>query len=656
MNVKHYLTLLTHWAWLLALGLLLGAASAFGFSYFQSPVYRASTSVQVISAPKGNSSDYSFLAAQQLAQTYVQTITTDPIIEAAGQQLGFVVDRKQVSAAIVPNTQLIAIDVEDGSPQRAAEIANTLVTVFEQRNAALQALQFSDSEESLKSQIAQIETQISALQAQIASLQAQSSALSDAKVQESIDKTKIEMDRLQQEIVTLKADIFTLNTREKVGWATATPSPDTVSKVNEKDLQLKQVQSTYDLYNQIYANLVVLGASSVKNESSAQQLQNESNAQQLQTTVVLYQQIRANLLSSYESVRLARMTSTSNIVSIEPARAPLEPIRPKIPINTGLGAALGLLLAGAIVFLVEYLDDSLKTAEQISQVLGLPVIGYIAEIEHGTDAAYVSDNPRSPVAEAFRSLRTNLEFAGVDQPLKTLLVVSVHPGEGKSTIAANLAVTLAQGGKHVLLMDADLRRPQVHRIFGLTNRAGLSDLFRDVISLADITRTWSDPNLEIVTSGNIPPNPADLLASKKMESILATAQHGFDMVIVDAPPFLVADASILAARMDGVLLVIRPGKTPADAALSTLEQMKRAGARIVGVVLNRIPRNRPTYYGGYRHYTAYYKGEYTYYEAPNKKGSLTAGERTSRKWSIGNLFGKQKRVAPALEKPDLPKK
>jgi capsular exopolysaccharide synthesis family protein len=634
MEIKYYLTLLRHWAWLLILGLVLGAASAFGFSYYQSPVYRASTSVQVISAPKGNSSDYSFIAAQQLAQTYVQTIKTSPIIDAVSQKLGYAVELNQISAAIVPNTQLIKIAVEDDSPQRATDIANTLVTVFVQRNAELQALQFSDSEESLKSQIAQIETQIE-------SLQTQSSAASDARLQESIDKTRAEMDRLQSEIVSIKAVIFTLNNREKIGKETPTPAPDIISKVNEKELQLKQLQSTYDLYNQIYANLVVLGASSVKNDNSAQQLQ---------STLALYQQIRANLLGSYESIRLARLTSTSNIVSVEPAVAPFEPIRPRIPTNTGLGAVVGLLIAAAIVFLLEYLDDTLKTVEQISQLLGLPVIGYIAEIEHPRESAYVSDNPRSPVAEAFRTLRTNLEFAGVDQPLKSLLVVSVHPGEGKSTIAANLAVTLAQGGKHVLLLDADLRRPQVHRIFGLSNCTGLTDMFRESFSLTDLTRPWSNPNLGIITSGDIPPNPADLLASKKMESILTTAKQAADMVIVDAPPFLVADASILASRMDGVLLVIRPGKTPTDAALSTLEQMKRAGARIVGVVMNRIPRNRPTYYGGYRHYTGYYKGYSAYDEA-----SIKTGAQVSRKWSLKNLFGTPKKISSAPEPADLSK-
>jgi capsular exopolysaccharide synthesis family protein len=564
-----------------------------------------------------------------LAQTYAQTLRTSALLDAVSGKLGYPVSGGQVNVTIVQNTQLIDIAIEDSNPERTAEIANTLVNVFAQRNADMQAQQFTASEDSLKAQIAQVE-------AQIASLQSQSSTVADAKLQENIDKTKSEMDALQKQIVEMNAEINQLKTVTKIGFATPTPDPVNVSKINEKELELQQIQGTYDLYKQIYTNLVVLGDSSVKNDTTAQQMQ---------STLAIYQQIRANLLNSYENIRLTRLSRTSNIVSIEPARVPVSPIRPQPLTNAALGAVVGLMLAAGIVFLFEYLDDTIKSAEQVGQMLGLPVIGYIAEIEHGPESAYVSENPRSPVAEAFRTLRTNLEFAAVDAPLKTVLVVSVHPGEGKSTVACNLAITLAQGGKRVLLIDSDLRRPHVHRILGLTNRAGLSDLFRETLSLADVTRPWLDSGLGVVTSGGIPPNPADLLASKKMEAILASASESFDIVVVDAPPFLVADASILASRVDGILLVIRPGKTPMDAALSTMEQMKRSGGRVIGVVMNRIPRNRPYYYGGYRHYTAYYRGEYSYYDESNRKDGGSSGGKPAKGWAVRNPFASRAKHA-----------
>ncbi len=597
MEVKRYFSLIQHWAWLLILGLVLGTVIGYGYSALQTPVYRTSARVQVQSASASSSNPYSFYTDQQLAQTYVQTIKTSPILEAASQRLGYPVTAGNiVSTTLIQGTQLIDIVVEDSDPQHAAEIANMLVVVFTQSVQDSQARRFSSSEESLKSQIAQVE-------AQIESLQTQSSVASEAKFQESIDKAKAEMERLQTEIVAVKAEVNKLGIRPVDPYGrTPTPSPEILRQLDEKELLLSQLQTNYDQFSSIYSNLVVLGSSTGNADG---------NSQQMQSTLAIYQQIRSNLLSSYENIRLTRQTSATNIISIEPATVPKSPIRPQPLANTGMGAVIGLLLAGAVVFLIEYLDDTIKSGEQVSEALGLPIIGYIAEIEHGQEKAYVSDNPRSPVAEAFRTLRTNLEFAGVDQPLKTVLVVSVHPGEGKSTIAANLSITLAQGGKRVLLIDADLRRPHVHHFFDLANRAGLSDLFRASNSLPDVTHSWKDSSLKVVTSGSIPPNPADLLASKKMESILELAKQSADVVVVDAPPFLVADASILASRVDGILLVIRPGKTPLDAALSTLEQINRSGGRIVGVVMNRIPRNRPYYYGGYRHYTAYYKGDYS---------------------------------------------
>lgn len=620
MEIKNYISIALQWAWLLILGLLLGAAGAYTFSYYEIPAYRASTRVQVISAPKGSGSDLSYISDQQLSQTYVQTIKTRPILQLVGQELGYEVQANKIGVSALSNTQLIDISVEDSDPQRAADIANTLVAVFAKLNSEKQALRYADSESSLKSQIAQIEAQITALQAQ-------TSAEGSAKFQDNLTRTKTEMQRLQDEILTLQAEITNLSRPTMVGLVTATPEPLIQTNIREKEFQLGQLKNTYDQYSQIYTNLVVMGQTTAATDATSQQVQ---------STMALYQQIRANLLSSYETIRLARLNSTSTILPIEPAIAPTDRIRPKTLNNIGLGAVLGLMLAAGIAFLVEYLDDTLKTAEQIGQVLGLPVIGYIANFEHKSTSAYVTDNPRSPVSEAFRTLRTNLEFAAVDQPIRTLLVVSAHPAEGKSTIAANLAVTLAQGGKHVFLMDADLRRPNVHRFFNLTNRAGLSDLFRDTVSLADVTRAWRDPNLCIVTSGDIPPNPADLLSSKKMETILNSIKQTADIVIVDAPPFVVADASILASRVDGVLLVIQPGKTPTDAALSTIEQMKRSGARVVGVVMNRIPRNRPYYYGGYRHYNAYYKGDYYYYASDEKK-SRKRSEQSTRKSFLESL-------------------
>jgi polysaccharide biosynthesis transport protein len=605
MEIKEYFQIARRWAWLLALGLILGGVGAFIYANSQERVYQTSTRVQVISASQAmNPYDTytSYWQEQQLAQTYVQTLRSRPITDSVSERIGGNVSPLQIKVNLVQNTRLLDITVEDSNPERAALIANTLVDVFIEQNNRLQAERFTEVEQSLEAQIQQIDAQIEALQMRSVAVTAEQS-------QQQIERAQAEIERLQTEILAIRTSLEDLRSpaREPGVWSTPTPSPEVRAEINEKELELKQLETTYNLYQQIYTNLVVLGESRDQGNANLEQ-------EQMQSTLALYRQIRANLLSSYENVRLARLSSTSNISPVEPALTPTTPIRPQ-PVQTGLlGAAVGLMLAAAIVFLVEYLDDTIKSADQASAILGLPVIGYIAELEHDREKAYVSENPRSPVAEAFRTLRTNLEFAGVDKPIKSVLVVSAHPGEGKSTVAANLAITIAQGGKKTLLIDADLRRPRVHHYLDLPNRLGLSNLFRDSMTLADVAIDWKDTSLKVVTSGGVPPNPADLLASARMAAILESATKEMDMVVIDAPPFLVADASILAARTDGVLFVIHPGRTPIDAALTTLEQMRRAGANILGLVLNRIPRSRPNYYGGYRYYSGYYKGEYNYYD------------------------------------------
>jgi len=389
--------------------------------------------------------------------------------------------------------------------------------------------------------------------------------------------------------------------------------PRKKTQLAEAQSRLDEIEPLLTLYQQIYSDLIVLGkpSSNLANDDSAR-------LAQLQSTLELYKQVYINLLTSLESLRLARVENTPNIVQIEKATLPSEPIRPQ-PINTTLlAAAVGLMLAAGIVFLVEYLDDTLKTMEDVERILQLPVIGFIAEIEHqkeGDGGVYVSRQPRSPVSEAFRLLRTNLEFASVDHPIRRLLLTSTSPSEGKTTVAVNLAAIVAQSGRKVTLLDADLRRPRIHHFLGLPNNLGLSDLFLGSATLGTVTRKMEElGDVQVVTSGGLPPNPTELLASARMEQILQEVEEVSDLVIIDSPPSIVADVQVLSAKVDGVLIVIHPGHTQSNSAMAMLEQLRRTNAPILGVVLNRIPRGRADYYGGYHHYSPYYSGYHHYAE------------------------------------------
>jgi non-specific protein-tyrosine kinase len=342
----------------------------------------------------------------------------------------------------------------------------------------------------------------------------------------------------------------------------------------------------------------------------------ELDLSRLQSELTQLRQSSAYLLQSYESIRLAEAQSTSNIAIVEPARLPALLVRPKTLQNTALGAIVGLMLSIGIVFLIEYLDDRVRSPEQIDKVLKLPVVGLIAKMSAGGSngtgkvGLIALREPRSPIVEAFRSLRTNIQFAGVDQPIRTLLVTSAGPTEGKSTIAANLAVVMSQAGIKVALVDCDLRRPTVHKQFDLSNRTGLTDIMlQDTSQWNGVMQATGVSNLSVVLSGSLPPNPSELLGSKRMQQFIAHLHKSCDMVIIDAPPLLaVTDALVLSSLTDGVLLVIDNGATRIGEAAQGKTQLDQAGARVLGVVMNKIP----TGHRGYSYY--YYYNRYNYYD------------------------------------------
>lgn len=609
MEIKRYLYLLQRWLWLVILGMLAGAGIGYYLSSRETPVYSSSTQILFNRPASTMLNDVSYLTNQQLAETYLLLLKTKPVLDAASEQLGYTVSNGQFEAEIVRDSQLIRLEVFDSDPVHAADTANILVKVMIEQNERLQSSQYTTSEDSLKLQLKQVEDQIATLQVEIAQVSEKT-----YQAQKSAIETQIK--DLEASILAVQREINVIRPTTASGRTTTTDeivlSPEQAALLQEKELRLDQLQSSLSFYQTTYLNLV--GSGSVGRFTDE-----ESNrVDQMSNTLALYQQIYANLLASYEDVRLSRLQTTPNIVQVEIAVPNSSPISPR-PLNNALtGGVIGLMLAAGIVVLVEMLDDTIKSPEDANRLFDQVVIGYIPKmgIKRGEQyGIFVNDEPRSPVAEAFRAVRTNLEFSGVDKPLQTLLVTSASPSEGKTTVAINLASVLAQSGKRVLLVDADLRRPQLHKYFSLPNRVGLSDYFVHQKSAQSIMRKPTEASLMVITSGSLPPNPSELLTSEKMVKFLNEAKQLVDIVILDSPPFLVSDASILSARVDGVVLVILPGKTHIDSIKVMLEQTSRVGARVLGLIFNRIPSSRGYYYGGYRHYKGYYYHGYHGYNS-----------------------------------------
>lgn len=308
----------------------------------------------------------------------------------------------------------------------------------------------------------------------------------------------------------------------------------------------------------------------------------------------------ANLLS-YSSGNVANLLSV-----IEPAIAPSTPISPRPLLNILLAAIVGLFLGAAFVFLMAYIDDTIKNPDDVQEAIGLTTLGTVMRMkgDRGRQEIYRLVTllyPRSAVAEAYRTIRTNIEFASVDTPNRTLLVTSSISGEGKTVTAANLAVAFAQAGRRVLLVDADLRKPGIHRVFDLPNAHGLTTLLRSEVSVDSIAHPTEQANLRVLTTGPLPPNPAELLGSQRMRVILDRLTASGDLIIFDGPPLqAVTDSAMLGSVATGTLLVVGAGRSRRDAVRYGREALAKAGANVLGAVLNGV--NAPAhgeYYGSY---------------------------------------------------------
>ncbi len=347
------------------------------------------------------------------------------------------------------------------------------------------------------------------------------------------------------------------------------------------------------------------------------------------------------LLKKLQEVRVAENQNTGNARIIEPARVPRKPLSTQKMITLALGVVLGILLSIATILILELRDTSIKTLQDARELFGYTLVGVIPSLkkkatprarDRDTESTVpelpVRDTPRSPLTEAYRMLQANLKFLCSDKALKVIIVTSSVPKEGKSTVSANLAAAMAQLGRRVLLVDADMRHPLQHHIWELTNVAGLSDV---IVGQAEFKATVNEAmdNLDVLTSGVMPPNPVALLDSKRMASLISDFSKTYDFVIIDSPPLLLAaDALTLGKMTDGLLLVARPGLVHSHSAAAAKDLLERSGQKVLGLVVNGvIPKNEPDSY-------LYYSREY----AVDKNSIDRGGKATSNGRKNANRY------------------
>jgi polysaccharide biosynthesis transport protein len=326
------------------------------------------------------------------------------------------------------------------------------------------------------------------------------------------------------------------------------------------------------------------------------------------------------VLKREKEAQLTQGLRVNNVSRHEAARLPRSPVKPRVAVNLMVFFLLGMAVGVSLVVLFELLDASIKNQEQIQGKLGLGFLGIVPQIkvEKGQELSiterdqYVIANPRSAVAECCRTIRTNLMFMSTDNPLHTLVVTSTGPREGKSTTATSLAITMAQAGARTLLIDTDMRRPRLHRSFQITNDVGISSLILGQVDFSEAIQDVGVENLDVMTCGPIPPNPAELLHTQAFARIMEDCKHKYDRVIFDSPPVgAVTDPVILGSMVDGLVLVVKAGETSWRAAAQAKERIEAVGGNIMGAVLNSLDLDDKSGAYGYSYYY-YDKSGYTY--------------------------------------------
>jgi capsular exopolysaccharide synthesis family protein len=327
----------------------------------------------------------------------------------------------------------------------------------------------------------------------------------------------------------------------------------------------------------------------------------------------------------YEEARIQEASQISNVYVIDKAVPKFAPIKPKTNLNILLGFIFGLAAGIGVILLREFMDNSIRSKEDLER-LGLTVLGIIPSMsidkaKKVLDKKYSSTDdfrnrlishfkPRSPISESFRSLRTNLELSGIDKTASSLVVTSAGASEGKSTVIANLAIAYAQFGMKVLLVDGDMRKPTIHKMFSTPKKPGLANMITKRSKMDESIFKTEIDNLYVMPAGSLPPNPSELLGSKAMKELYAQLRKQFDKIFFDAPPLMaVTDAALLGSMTDGVLLVARAGEAQKEVVVHLQQEMKNTQIRIAGTVLNDVnPKNTSS--GYYYYYQRYYFDKY----------------------------------------------
>ena len=580
-----------------------------------------------------------------------------PLQVAVGDVLG------SMGTMVMERTDIIEISYTGIDPVTVQQTTNEIATAYAEfsrfkqvqeqekkvqhiaRSLAEQETRIDAAQAALKNfkednRLTNVTAEQTALQARISAAQTAHSEMQvEATVYQSLlarvtdaDTTDQQLRRmLGNEAVSQNPRVHTLSERwfalekerqEKLALGRTSRNEDVIaidSLIRQTKLDLQNATAVYlqSLQARMRANeeqLAQLRESTTRFPSlSAEEANLEGRFKSLQT---IYDQLQRE----YQLARIDQSIQSDVVLLLDKASLPMWPVSPNRKRDVLLAGALGLLLGTLIAVLLDRMDTSVRSPDEVRERLDVPVLAMIPaiKVDYAPSAApgatlerlVTHADPRSPVAESYRSFRTNLAFARAHQNVRTLVLTSPGPADGKSTTVANLAITFAQQGQRTLLIDADLRRAVLDKTFNVPRSPGLTEVIVGSTPLAEAVNQTEVPNLFVLGSGQFPPNPSELLGSPAMRAVLEQAKAQFDVILFDSPPLLaVTDAAVLSTMVDGSILVIRMGKTAREAARRALSQLRAVHARILGTLLNDVSAKSGGY-GGYGYtYYAYYGSE-----------------------------------------------
>lgn len=563
LSFKDYINMVRKRKWLAAMFFIVVVSSTTLYSLLHPKIYHAATTILIERSGKKILSFDEIFPIQTSGIDYYPTqyrilksrVIGKRVMDALGlwSQYSWAKDPigaflGQITIDPIKQSRLVNVGALSESPEQARDIANAIVKFFIEQNL--------DSKMQMSQQASQwIQSKI-------------------GDVQETLNRAELEL-----EVVALKQESLVLNEQ----YLTKHPKVlRTRERIDQLEKHLGHVVGTYDS-----GELAVLH-------------------NQLTREVESVRKIHETMLNRLKETSIAEGMEDTNVVVIDKAELPDRPVAPRVLLNIVLSVLVGFVGGVGLCVLFESLDNTVKSHQDIGRYVGLPVLGVVSRWNVKKQEIIVHEKWHSPEAEFFRAIRTSLLFSSPDNPLRTLLVTSPQVGDGKTLVAVNLAATIAQTGARVLIVDADMRKPRVHLLFGAKNEVGLTSLFTQVQpeNSASVILKTPIKNLSALFCGPLPPLPSELLGSQKMRSLVNKFRDEYDFVIFDSPPVMVVtDAVVLGSFLDGVILVTRYAKTPKEIIAPAWQRLMEVQAKTIGIILNGFDSKREHYqYPVYSYY------------------------------------------------------